>query len=131
MHPRSCPLRSALKDERFEPIDLNELPELACKLSVLHSFEVCRDPYEWTIGKHGILINFVANGQKWSATYLPEIAYEHGMSHQVAIAELVRKSGFRGHVSNVLSKLHVQRYQTNLACLTYDQWWNFAGAPEW
>jgi len=124
-------IKSALRDDRFQPINIDELPELACKLSVLHSFERCRDPYDWIIGTHGILINFAANGQKWSATYLPEIALEHGMSHQVAIAELVRKSGYPGHVSAVLPKMHVQRYQSNLAHLTYDQWYDFPHSVEW
>eukprot|EP00397_Hematodinium_sp_SG-2012_P027834 GEMP01029274.1.p1 GENE.GEMP01029274.1~~GEMP01029274.1.p1 ORF type:complete len:221 (-),score=38.88 GEMP01029274.1:1430-2092(-) len=114
-------LKAALHDSRFEPIRLEELPELDCKVSVLHSFEDCRDPYEWTIGKHGITVNFTIGNQrgKYSATYLPEIAVEHNMSHEAAIVALVRKAGYRYSVANALQTMTVTRYQSHKVSLGY------------
>ena len=62
-------------------------------MSILHSFEQCNKCYDWDLGVHGIIINFDEGGEHFSATYLPEIPVEHGMSKEVAIEELCRKAG--------------------------------------
>lgn len=51
-------LISALKDTRFSPIKLGELPKLQCCVSLLTDFEKIEDPLDWEVGKHGIEIDF-------------------------------------------------------------------------
>merc|ERR550525_1194092 len=73
-------LRSSLQDRRFPPVQLDEVPALTCKLSILYKFETCAHIYDWQVGIHGVLINFLdLHGRQYSAMYLPEVAREHGM----------------------------------------------------
>merc|ERR1719373_1253220 len=72
-------LRSSQHDKRFPPIQLEELPSLTCRLSILYQFEPCLHIYDWQVGLHGVLINFLdTHGRRYSATYLPEIPRDHG-----------------------------------------------------
>ncbi|GFE54641.1 DUF51 family protein, putative [Babesia ovis] len=92
---------SAFDDIRFEPISAGELPLLVCKVSLLHSYENAKDPLDWEIGKHGIIVEFVKD-RKYSATYLPEVALEHNMTKETAIKELVKKAGYRRPINSDL-----------------------------
>ena len=49
-------LISALRDRRFNPIALSELPALRVSVSLLVNYEECQNVYDWTLGIHGILI---------------------------------------------------------------------------
>ena len=52
-------LTSALKDRRFSPIDVRELPHLHCTVSLLTNFEVACNLDDWSIGTHGVMIDYV------------------------------------------------------------------------
>jgi len=117
-------LRSSMHDRRFPPVRLHEVPLLTCKLSILYQFETCSHIYGWQIGVHGVLINFTdPQGRQYSATYLPEVAREQGMSRSVAIRELVSKSGYTGPCDqHLLQRIQVTRYQTLVESVAY---WEF------
>ncbi len=51
-------LRSAFMDERFPSITLHEIPYLACTVSLLGNFEPAKNPLDWTVGKHGVELDF-------------------------------------------------------------------------
>lgn len=116
-------LRSSLQDRRFPPVRLDEVPALTCKLSILHQFEDCAHAHDWQVGVHGVLINFAdGNGKRYSATYLPEVAREHGMTREVAIQELVIKSGYSGACTkDLISRMEVTRYQSIVESVAYDE----------
>lgn len=107
-------IRSSTQDRRFPPVAPDELPLLTCKLSILHKFEKCTHVYDWKIGVHGLVINFSdVRGWNYTATYLPEVAQEHNMSHETAIRELVNKSGYKNAVDQtLLDGIQVTRYQS-------------------
>ncbi|OEH73865.1 hypothetical protein cyc_05218 [Cyclospora cayetanensis] len=121
-------LLSALNDSRFNPITPSEIPELKCHVSLLHSFERGKDPYDWDVGLHGIIINFTAKGRgglkNYQATYLPEVAAETGMSKEETITSLVRKAGYtKGPVdATLISGISLTRYQSSQARLDYDNY---------
>lgn len=118
-------LKAALHDSRFSPIGPSELSELSCHVSVLHSFEPTKHIYDWCIGTHGVVLEFPGpRSRRYSATYLPEVALEHGMTHQVALRELVRKSGYRGNPTDVLHTCSVTRYQSLKLVLDYTSYLN-------
>jgi hypothetical protein len=50
--------RSALRDRRFPPISAKELPALRCTVSLLCAFEKAADWTDWTVGVHGLIIEF-------------------------------------------------------------------------
>lgn len=130
-------LRSALQDRRFQPVSLEEVPKLTCRVSLLHSFEPCEDSYDWEIGVHGVHIAFVVNSSSfcscssssktYSAIFLPEVMVEHGMSHEVAIAKLVRKAGYRGkYDADLLDSIDATRFQASMKELPHSK---FATRP--
>ncbi|XP_952927.1 uncharacterized protein TA07485 [Theileria annulata] len=80
---------SAFQDSRFPPVRSSEIKHLVCKLSLLHSYEECKDYLDWEVGKHGLVVEFDYNGFSYSATYLPEVALEHNMSKEYAVEQLV------------------------------------------
>lgn len=70
---------SAMRDSRFSPITRDELPRLRVAVSILRHFEDAQDYLDWTVGVHGIRIEFHnEKGNRRSATYLPEVAPEQG-----------------------------------------------------
>ena len=116
-------LISALNDRRFSPISLSELSLLRVSVSLLVNYELARDVFDWSIGKHGILIKFEARGIHYNATYLPEVAKEQGWDHKTAINSLVQKSGYSGPVTHqLLSKIHLTRYQSSKCQVTFEEY---------
>ena len=54
-------LRSALRDRRFPPIAAKELPALRCTVSLLCAFEKAGDWADWTVGVHGLIVEFTGS----------------------------------------------------------------------
>lgn len=80
-----CLRYSAVRDSRFSPITPDELPRLRVAVSILRHFEDAQDYLDWTVGVHGIRIEFHnEKGSKRSATYLPEVAPEQGESESTS-----------------------------------------------
>lgn len=81
---------SAVKDSRFSPISREELTKLHVSVSILRHFEDGADYTDWEVGVHGIRIEFHnEKGNKRTATYLPEVATEQGMTHSDLIRVLM------------------------------------------
>jgi len=117
-------LTSALQDRRFSPIAASEIPSLHCSVSLLTDFEEVESVWDWEIDLHGIWIDFVdPNGVGRNATYLPEVAGEQGWTKEEAIESLVRKSGYKGPVTDaLLSSIRLTRYQSSKHSLTYAEY---------
>ena len=49
---------SAFRDQRFNPIKLQEVELLRVAVSLLVKYEKCSDCYDWVVGTHGIIIKF-------------------------------------------------------------------------
>ena len=113
---------SALHDTRFSPISAREMPRLQAAVTLLTDFEEADDPYDWDVGTHGIRLSFVDRGQRFGATYLPDVASEQGWDHDETLYSLVRKSGWVGGRSRWKSlDLKVVRYQGKKASLDYPE----------
>ena len=56
--PPFAGLRSALRDRRFPPVAAKELPSLRCTVSLLCAFEKAADWADWTVGVHGLIVEF-------------------------------------------------------------------------
>ncbi|KPM04232.1 AMMECR1-like protein 2 [Sarcoptes scabiei] len=112
-------LSSALKDDRFQPISREELIRLHVCVSLLLQFEVGANYKDWIIGVHG-------NRNKRVATYLPEVAVEQGWNHAETIDSLLRKGGYRGHITeevrlNILRR-SVFHHIDSHSVLNSDEW---------
>ncbi|WVW81147.1 hypothetical protein I302_103138 [Kwoniella bestiolae CBS 10118] len=125
-------------DPRWKPINVAELPNIECTVSFLSPFQDCVDYLDWEIGTDGIRI-FLPESYKpdpdhpepatippttpLSATYLPEIAVEHGWTKVEAVDSACWKSGYRGVVDEDLRKqLMVKKYSTKKYTMKYAEY---------
>lgn len=112
---------AAFNDPRFSAITFDEVARLKVGVSILSKFEKADNAYDWTIGVHGIILEF-GNG-RYSATYLPEIARDLGWSRQTCLQSLAEKAGFRGKFEGAVAQnASVTRYQSTKAEMTYDEY---------
>jgi len=51
---------------------------------------------DWTLGRHGLQIDFVYHHRRLGATYLPDVPVEQGWTKEETIASLMRKAGWTG-----------------------------------
>lgn len=115
---------SALKDSRFDPITLEELPKLRVSVSILCHFEEGSDYLDWELGVHGISIEYCSDrGVRHSATYLPEVATKQGWDQIQTIDSLLRKGGFRASVTpEVRNAIKLTRYMSEKISVTYSEY---------
>ncbi|KAF6199449.1 hypothetical protein GE061_007475 [Apolygus lucorum] len=118
---RTYAVKSALNDTRFSPISRGELKRLHVSVSVLLHFEDGQDYTDWTVGVHGIRIEFEdGKGNMKSATFLPEVAAERGWDTTETIDQLLRKGGFRGPITTqVRESIRLTRYKTEKIRASY------------
>mmetsp|Transcript_96810 Transcript_96810/g.279488 ORF Transcript_96810/g.279488 Transcript_96810/m.279488 type:complete len:213 (-) Transcript_96810:19-657(-) len=120
-------LKSALDDRRFRPVELEEVPRLTCRVSILHDFEPCEDAYDWELGVHGVRIIFATtrflcpcSSTFYSAAYLPDVMVEHSLDRESAIRQLVRKSGYAGRCdSSLIEAVEATRFRARVDELSY------------
>jgi len=137
-------LISALRDKRFRPVVWDELPALRVAVSLLVQYEECADCHDWSVGVHGIIIKFYASdaaaaddtstsvlttsslsprGMELSATFLPEVAAQQGWDQRKAVDSLIRKAGYKGHITEgLLRKIRCTRYQSSKHKVTFDEY---------
>ncbi|CAI6364182.1 unnamed protein product [Macrosiphum euphorbiae] len=123
---REYAITSALRDSRFKPISNDELNRLHVTISILLHFEEGKDYNDWEIGVHGIRIEFQnERGIRRTATYLPEVAEEQGWDKIQTIDSLLRKGGYRGHVTpETRRSLKLTRYQSETVSVSFQDYMN-------
>ena len=121
---REYAITSALKDSRFTPITRDEFPRLHVSVSILRHFEDGLDYLDWTIGLHGIRIEFLnEKGSRRTATYLPNVAPEQGWDHIQTIDSLLHKGGYKGHITpDIRRSLKLTRYQSEQITVSYQEY---------
>ncbi|KAJ8904922.1 hypothetical protein NDN08_001436 [Rhodosorus marinus] len=117
-------IAAACKDKRFPPIVTSEMADLQVCVSLLTNFEIASlGVYDWYRGKHGIIINFQAEGKAFSATYLPEICIDQEWSKDDCIRSLIRKAGYSGNISDeLLEGIQLTRYQSTKHSIFYSDY---------
>ena len=118
-------LISALRDRRFNPIDVKEVQSLLCTVSLLTNFERNLTWLDWEVGKHGMIIEFEdpSSSVSLSATYLPEVAQQQGWTKQECIDSLIQKAGYYGKVTeDIRRKIRLTRYQSSLCTMSYQDY---------
>jgi AmmeMemoRadiSam system protein A len=87
-----CAANAALRDPRFPPVRVEELPELQIELSLLSPLELIL-PENIEIGNHGLLIS---QGSK-RGLLLPQVAVEHRLGREQFLDETCRKAGLNAN----------------------------------
>lgn len=121
---REYAITSALKDSRFSPITRDEFPRLTVSVSILQGFEEARGYLDWTLGIHGIRIEFLnERGCKRTATYLPQVATEQGWTQTETIDSLLRKGGYRAAITPDMRKsIKLTRYRSQEIQMCYNEY---------
>ncbi|XP_055586296.1 uncharacterized protein CG5902 [Uranotaenia lowii] len=121
---REYAITSALKDSRFSPITRDEIPRLTVSVSLLQGFEEARGYLDWTLGVHGIRIEFYnERGSKRTATYLPQVATEQGWDQTQTIDSLLRKGGYRAAITPEMRRsIKLTRYTSQECHMTYNEY---------
>lgn len=102
----------------------HEVSSLHCGVSLLTNFEPAAHCYDWSVGTHGINIDFTdPQGKRRHATYLPEVAHEQGWNHQEALDSLIAKAGWKGSVNEALRRsVAVERYQSSKVAMDFPEY---------
>ena len=79
---------AARRDTRFRPVTAGEVKDLEIEISILLPAEVIKDPLDWELGTHGIIVQRAFR----SATYLPQVA-EHFEDKTLMLSRCCRKAG--------------------------------------
>lgn len=117
-------IQSATQDSRFNPIGKDEVQNLYVSVSLLTNFEPADNYLDWTVGIHGVRIEFFSDrGSRRSATFLPEVASGQGWSREQTIDELLRKGGHKGPITEELKQsIQLTRYQSEKLTVSYDEY---------
>ena len=86
---RAMTAAAALRDPRFPPVSVEELPSLALSLSVLSPMRTITDVAEIEVGRHGIAIERPPH----RGVLLPQVAVELGWDRQTFLAQTCAKAG--------------------------------------
>ncbi|KAA8496687.1 Uncharacterized protein FVE85_0416 [Porphyridium purpureum] len=118
---RTYACHSAFRDRRFNPIRREELPLLQVGVSLLFDFETVRHGlHDWTIGVHGLLLDFKVRKQSFSATFLPDVIPEQGWDKETTLRQLVHKSGYEGQISaETLQRAVLTRYKSSKCSMDF------------
>ncbi|XP_037051820.1 uncharacterized protein CG5902-like, partial [Bradysia coprophila] len=121
---REFAITSAFRDPRFPPITREELPRLAVYVWILIDFEVARGYLDWTLGVHGIRIDFLdEQGYERTATFLPEIPIEQSWDQLQTIDSLLRKGGFREQITKeTRQSIKLTRYRSQKIEMSYGEY---------
>lgn len=101
-----------MEDDRFAPISLSEVHQLAVGLSLLTNFTDIDDPFDWEVGKHGIEIEITFKGKHYSATFLPEVAEEEGWDQATTLEYLLEKAEWPYENQKAIPMIKAKTYES-------------------
>ncbi len=82
-------IASAVRDPRFPPLSLEELPFVTIEISVLSPLEKVENIEEIETGKHGLLVR----RGFFSGLLLPQVATEYGWDRETFLEHTCLKAG--------------------------------------
>jgi len=84
-----CAVAAATQDHRFEPVTLEELPDISITVSALTPLKKLEKTDDLQPGRHGLLI--AEKGRR--GLLLPQVAEERGWDRKTFLKETCRKAG--------------------------------------
>lgn len=101
----------------------SELPSMHVSVSLLEEFQEAAHVFDWALGEHGISITFSSRNCRYKATYLPEVMIEQRWDQREALDSLIRKSGYRGRISDqLIQDIELTRYRSRKYSLSYAEY---------
>jgi uncharacterized protein (TIGR00296 family) len=121
---RELVFKSATEDPRCMPITSEHVDELEVSVFVIVSYETARDPMDWEMGVHGMLISFEDyKGVVYSAEYLPDVPVICGWTKEHTIKQLIQKAGYKGFVDQHFrrSRIVLTRFTVESTSMMHDE----------
>lgn len=116
-------LTSAMNDSRFNPVSKHEISQLSVSVSLLVGFEDGSDYLDWTVGIHGIKIEFGYGRSTKTATFLPDVAKEQGWTKEETVEALLKKAGVRGPMTQALKdSIKLIRYRSEKVEMDFEEY---------
>ncbi|MGH9364285.1 MAG: AmmeMemoRadiSam system protein A [Thermoanaerobaculia bacterium] len=84
-----CAVAAATQDERFAPVDREEIEQCAIEVSLLTEPHPISGPGELRVGVHGVMVQ----GRGRRGVLLPSVAVERGWDSETFLAHACRKAG--------------------------------------
>jgi uncharacterized protein (TIGR00296 family) len=111
-----------MRDKRFPPMKKEELESLECEVSLLHTFERCKNPLDWEVGVHGTTFTF----GRYESTFLPEVAEEQHWSKEDTLQHLAKKAGLsRSLTAEDYKRISIERYQSSHISVSWAEYKEF------
>ncbi len=86
---KEAAVQAAFADPRFPPVRADELEGLELEISALSPLERIKDPLDFSVGRHGLVIR---KGYH-SGLLLPQVAVEHGWTKEQFLDWTCKKAG--------------------------------------
>jgi len=116
-------LTSAMNDSRFNPVSKHEISQLSVSVSLLVGFEDGTDYLDWTVGVHGIKIEFLYGRSTKTATFLPDVAKEQGWTKEETVESLLKKAGVRSQMTQALKdSIKLIRYRSEKVEMDFEEY---------
>jgi AmmeMemoRadiSam system protein A len=84
-----CAVAASTQDHRFEPVTLEELPDISISISALTPLRKLEKAEDLQPGRHGLMM--VGKGRR--GLLLPQVAEERGWNRETFLKETCRKAG--------------------------------------
>ena len=94
-------IASAIHDNRFQPVRIEELEKIQIQISILSPFLEVRDKSEIMLGKDGLMLEY----QGRRGLFLPEVATEQNWNLHTFLEQLCYKTGFAPEILDEKPKL--------------------------
>ena len=121
---RELVFKSASEDPRCMPITLDIVDDLEVTVFVIVSYETARDPMDWEMGVHGMLISFEDyKGVVYGAEYLPDVPVICGWTKEHTINQLIQKAGYKGFVDEHFRRTRIvlTRFTVESTSMMHDE----------
>lgn len=100
-------------------------------MTLLTDFEPAENPMDWTLGVHGLQIDFVYHHRRMGATYLPDVPLEQGWTREETLVSLMRKAGWTGRRDEWKKiALRVTRYKGSKSTVSWEEYRKLMEGPE-
>ena len=123
----------AANDNRFPSVSADELEDLTCMITLMHSFKKKKNVFDWEVGTHGVELIFTWQGEQYCATYLPQIIKQNGWTKERTIDELIVKSGCKESYETVKDVLEIETYEGHIKRISFEEYKKVRSVdkPEW
>ena len=98
-----CAGDAAMRDPRFAPVSLNDLPHVILEISVLGPLKQVQDPTMIEVGRHGLVVEQGA----YRGLLLPQVATEWGWNREMFLSQTCLKAGLSAQVWRTGAKVFV------------------------